>query len=397
MLSRDTLAYGERIAAALLGVDALYRRESGDEEGLVVLNMAADELTPALYADYDIAAASFLALQRDAAELPEADRRCYYDQLCHSTLAFIRWRTRGIPFEEQLTDFLHVPAAPATTEELTELTESAGELLGRMGYAGNIREQCAAWEQSQRTSADQVPAVADALLSEAWDRTAAVMEIPAPKHDGMKVIPVSGQAFNARCNYLQRRVELNTDPVLTRPGLKHLAVHEGYPGHYVQFKIREVRYREGKGPADNLLSVVNTASSSPFEGIADTGMAMLSWIDEHDQVQMLLNRHRAGIGTAAAWQLHAEQRPEREVAAWLSEQALVGGDGWVRNRMRFIAAPARAVLIWSYWWGEPTVTRVYEKVPFHQRAEFFDYLYGRMHSLETVGMFSSAADFAPTG
>ena len=41
MLSDKTMAYGEPVTTALLGVDALYRAESGDEEGIVVVNMAA--------------------------------------------------------------------------------------------------------------------------------------------------------------------------------------------------------------------------------------------------------------------------------------------------------------------------------------------------------------------
>ena len=36
VLSQETLAYGERVAAALLGLDALYRAESGDEDGLLL-------------------------------------------------------------------------------------------------------------------------------------------------------------------------------------------------------------------------------------------------------------------------------------------------------------------------------------------------------------------------
>ena len=39
MLAERTLAYGRRMMAALLGVDALYRAESGDMDGLVVLNL----------------------------------------------------------------------------------------------------------------------------------------------------------------------------------------------------------------------------------------------------------------------------------------------------------------------------------------------------------------------
>lgn len=74
---------------------------------------------------------------------------------------------------------------------------------------------------------------------------------------------------------------------------------------------------------------------------------------------------------------------------WLRANALVGGEGWVDNRMRFITAPERSVLIWSYWWGGAAVTPVYQRVPAERRAEFLSYLYGRMHCPQTVAMFVS--------
>jgi hypothetical protein len=181
---------------------------------------------------------------------------------------------------------------------------------------------------------------------------------------------------------------LNTDPILTYQGLKHLTVHEAYPGHYVQFKLRETWYRDGLAPADGLLSVVNTASSSPFEGIADNGMNVLEWVEtDNDRLQALLGRYRSGIGTGAAWRLHALDWSEAKVTDWLRTQSLAGGEGWVEGRMRFISAPSRAVLIWSYWWGVASVAPVYHQVPVERRPEFLHYLYGRMHSNQTVAMF----------
>lgn len=389
MLSDATLAYGERAATALLGVDALYRRESGDDDGLVVLNMAGDALAPAAYADYAAATAAWEELDHAAQELPEADRRLYYHQLCGSTLAFIRWRTRGLTLEEQLAGFLHVPAAPVSDAELDALRGELRALLNGLGYTGDLSAQCSAWQERVRVPPDEVAPTLEALFSAAWDRTMAVLPIPADKSDGMHVQPVSGVAFNARCNYLERKVELNIDPVLTRPGLKHLALHECYPGHYVQFKLREVWWAQGRAPADGLLSVVNTASSSPFEGIADNGIFLLDWFEgDDDRVQHVLTRYRSAIGCVAAWKLHAERRPADAVRAWLLEHSLAGGPGWVDNRMRFIAAPARAVLIWSYWWGQAVVTPAYQAVPPARRAEFLEFLYGRMHSPATVAMFN---------
>jgi hypothetical protein len=391
MVGEDTLAVGRAAMSGLLGVDALYRAESGDGEGLAVLNMDTEgAYGPEPFADYADARPFFQELRRRAAALSEVDRRRYYDQLCHSTLAFITWRTGGLSFGDQLRDFLHVPVAPASDAELDTLRAVLKRLADGMGYHGDLAAQCAAWEERNRVPAGDVPSVLTELLAEAWSRTEErVVEIPAPRSDGMRVSPVRGVAYNARCDYLHRTIELNVDPVLTRPALKHLAVHEGYPGHYVQFKLRETWAREGRATADVLLSVVNTASSSVFEGIADAGMEAIGWVEsDDDRFQAVMNRYRAGIGTVAAWRLHHEKRPEQEVTDWLRSRSLVGGDGWVENRMRFIAAPSRAALIWSYWWGEASVAPAWAAIAADRRADFVHFLYGRMHSNETVGMFA---------
>jgi hypothetical protein len=55
--------------------------------------------------------------------------------------------------------------------------------------------------------------------------------------------------------------------------------------------------------------------------------------------------------------------------------------------MRFIAAPQRCVLIWSYWHGEAAVAPAWERVAPARRPEFLRFLYGRMHSPQSVAMF----------
>ena len=335
-LSSDTLLFGRDLTTALLGVDTHYRAESGDEDGLVVVNLdLSGEFMPEAFSSYDEARRSFADLRVRAAGLPEPDRRRYYDQVCHSTLAFIAWRHSGLPFTAQLADFIHVPAGPASEAELDLVRAEMRAILGRLGYPGDLAAQCTAWEARHRVPAAEVPAVLTEYMSAAWDRTEArLLAIPAPKSDGMKITAVSGVAFNARCNYLKRQVEINTDPILTRPGLKHLAVHEGYPGHYVQFTLRRTGYLNGTAPADGLLSVVNTASSSVFEGIADHGLAMLDWIEnDDDRLQALMTRYRSGIGTEAAWRLHALGESTAQVSDWLSSAALTSPDHTSSGRL----------------------------------------------------------------
>jgi hypothetical protein len=392
VLSERTHQYARRLTPALLGIDALYRAESEDGEGLVVLNMdTAVEFPPESFANYSTARTAFEDLRKSAAELPEVDRRMYYDQLCHSTLAFIAWREHGLSFQSRLRDFLHGPAEPVSLPEIASLRSQLHAPLVRLGYPGDVASQCAAWEEHNRVEPGDVSAVLEDLLAQAWDRTEAhLIAIPAAKADGMRVATLSGAPFNARCNYPARTIELNVDPVITRPALKHLAVHEGYPGHYLQFKLRETMFRQGRATADVLLSVVNSASSSVFEGMADAGMRMIDWIEnDNDRVQALLNRHRAAIGTVAAWRLHAESWPVDRVHDWLRAESLAGGEGWVANRMRFLSAPSRAVLIWSYWWGQPAVDAAWDRVAPERRGEFIAFLYGRMHSTRTAGMFDA--------
>eukprot|EP01043_Picozoa_sp_COSAG02_P076754 COSAG02_NODE_16462_length_1081_cov_1.059063_1_plen_128_part_00 len=106
-----------------------------------------------------------------------------------------------------------------------------------------------------------------------------------------------------------------------------------------------------------------------------------------DRVQALMNAYRMGVCTVAAWKLHALSESEATVEAWLTANAFTGGAGWVANRMGFISNPGRAVLIWSYWHGEPNVASAWRAVDDCDRPEFLRWLYSRMHSTSSVAMF----------
>ena len=92
-LSEHTLAFGREVITAILGVDRLYRAESGDETGLAVLNMDTEgAFAPDPFDGYPAAATRWRELRDASGALPEPDRTTYYAQLADATLAFIRWR-----------------------------------------------------------------------------------------------------------------------------------------------------------------------------------------------------------------------------------------------------------------------------------------------------------------
>lgn len=135
----------------------------------------------------------------------------------------------------------------------------------------------------------------------------------------------------------------------------------------------------------------DVSAGSPCRSIIssslDSGLRLFGAVEDDDRIASLISRYQAALETAAAWRLHERDWTSDEVRAWLDERTLVGGRGWVENRVRFISAADRAVLMWSYWHGEPTVSSAIHAVEEPQSRAFVQYLYGRLHSVDTVGMF----------
>lgn len=377
-----TRRYALALARAYLGLDRLHRAANPEDPwGLVVLEL--EQLEPETFPDFEAARRRFGELRSEARGLLEPDRRVYYLALCGSALAVIEWNTQGLGLEAQIEGFLAAPPRPASEAELEDIRARLHALLGGMGYGGDLARRASAWEARHRVEPEGIEPTMRTLIEEARGRSEAVfwpIECPDPQ---LKV--VSGAAFNARCDYAKLTIEVNRDPLLTRPGLKHLVIHEVFPGHCLQFETRRRAYLEGWGYADGLLSLVKSAGSPLFEGLADAGGHLLDWEDEDDRVQALLTHYRAGLGTVAAWGLHRLGWSREQAADYLHRNSLSGGAGWVDNRLGYIAPKGRGAHVWSYWLGE---RRLRPLIPPRPHRALARKLYGRMHSLESIGLIA---------
>lgn len=385
-LSDKTLAYAEKIASITLGIDALYRAElKGEGDGLVVVNMG--QTVPAPLSGYAEARAQLAELARGAFALPEADRRLYYTQTCATLDAFCAWRQGQLPdMESQIDLFLHVDPAPASDLVLDGYLHELRQMLTELGYTGDLKQQCAAWEQKNLVPADEVQDTMNEMMAIAREKCGRILELPENDYYHCEV--ERGMPYNARSDYDHRCVVINIDPILTRPALKHLVCHEAYPGHFIQFSLRRMQYERGEGGADGLLSVCNHTSSSTFEGIADAGIEFIGWDeDENDRVCMLMSTIQAALGTAASYRMHTLKQSDAQVEDFLRRNAVAGGEGWVANRMGFIRDIARSALIWSYWRGDQGVFNVWRRVAPEDRARFFEYIYGRLHTVQSLQLF----------
>lgn len=390
MLNPATIRYSERLTRAYRGLDALHRAANPDDRwGIVVLDMD-ESSTATSFPDWAIADEAFKRLSVEAADLIEADRRQYYRDLCRSARTVIAWNAGGgvLPLEEQVAGFLAAEPRPASDAELDRVRADLGAELARAGYEGPLAEAAAAWEADVRIAPGDLVTTMMTLMEEASERAAFVFDLPMPPLPD--VMLVRGAAYNARCDYANGVVELNADPTITLGDLRHLVVHEVIPGHCLQFASRTQAYREGWGGADGLLSLVKSAGSPLFEGVADAGNELIGWDEPVDRIATLVSRIRSGIGTVAAWGLHRDGWTMDQARAYLREHALIGGPGWVENRLAYIAPRGRGTHVWSYWLGERHLRPIYQERAGQTDGGFLRQIYGRMHSLASLALLTNS-------
>ncbi len=385
-LSTATMRYSERLTEAYRGLDAIHRAANPDDAwGIVVLDMAENPRATPLDG-WPAARFAFDRLASEADDLHEPDRRRYYADLCRSASTVIAWNENGgdLPLEEQVEGFLATEPRPASHDELDAVRRDLQSALQVAGYGGSLADGARAWEADVRVAPENLVSVMHDLMHEARDASAGVFDLPMPPLPSVEL--VRGAAFNARCNYARGTVELNADPVITLGDLRHLVIHEVIPGHCLQFASRAQAYREGWGGADGLLSLVKSAGSPLFEGVADAGNELIGWHERDDILTALVSRLRAGIGTVAAWGLHREGWSMDQARAYLREHAVTGGPGWVENRLGYIAPRGRGAHVWSYWLGEQRLRPVYRRPGAATDTALLRRIYGRMHSLASLGL-----------
>ncbi len=386
-LSDEALRFGEELASVTLGIDALDRRLHNLAEpadGLVVINMGWKKVRE--FENFAEARSTLGELAKKSFSLPEPDRRLYYLQACVSLDGFCAFRQGEMPeLMDQVGLFLHADCAPVSETHLTECCARLQDVLARMGYAGTLQEMTAKWEQENRVPADRVQETMLALMAQARKKTGGILPLPEAEYT---CVVEKGGPFSARSDYDHLRVVVNIEPDYTVQALKHLVCHEAYPGHYMQFALRRMYYEQGYGAADGLLSVCNHASSCTFEGIADMGSRLLGWTkDDNDRVFEILSEIKSAMGTASSYQKNVLHWTDDAIRAYMQKWPLLGGDGAVRSRLRFVGESSRAALIWSYWRGDQAVSNVMDRVETKDMDRFMDYSYGRLHTPASLQMF----------
>ncbi len=392
-LERDR-ELGRRLTALTMGMDRLERRISKgngalDGEGLVPIYLGDALVPPDELEGWDAVFSSLNELEREAWVYPVGARRTFLLAMIDSLRCAAQlFRGDDLGFKEKLERLVGVPAEPVPPARLEAMRLELDGLLGKSGYVqGPLSDKVRRWEEERFLEADTLPATIEALMLEAQTRTDA-MVFPTLDYR-MRLNPVRGVPYTARCSFADGVMDLNMDLRFTRSALKHLVAHEVFPGHSTQLLYTLEAARRGSSTPDVLLCTANTVVGTIQEGIGDQGIHLIEWVEtDDDAIYLALRRLRSATATSAAWYQIGEGWALEKVRAFI-EETCFPQEAWREGRLRFAAHPFRGPFIASYWFGDEAVREVRERAGREKHQEFVQFLYGQMHTPTSLRMFEA--------
>lgn len=374
----------QTLTKLVLGIDAFYRQQQTqtqehlDQEGLVPVHWSP--LEPTSITSWQEARRSLARCVQDASALTKPWIRDWLTEYGLSVLNLGRWLWEDeLGYEVVVAGAVRVDPSPPSEQQILVCKDQRDQALRAAGY-----KSYAAFLDANRLETEEIQGVMEKLLIEGEARTRArlpMLELPAER---IRAKVVTNTPYTAYCDYPGKQVWINTDVPHTQAGLKHLAAHEAYPGHYAHMGHRDTLVRSGRMLADAALVVTNTGSSVLFEGIAERGLDLLGWrTTPEDNIAWLHNRLQWLCSIEAAHALNTQRRSPAEIAQFLSTTC-DAEEAWIDGKIRFVTHPLRAPFVYTYWWGGTVVGAWWRRI----RAEHFDegihYLYDRMHSPTTL-------------
>jgi hypothetical protein len=382
---------GLALCRLAMGLDELYRRTrttAADHEaalaaeGLVPVDLWRG--APLHLVDWAAAADSAAALQAATVRVADPIRRAFLEDTLVSLSTFVGWQagTDGFnpSFRERASRLLGLSIEPIPSETLG---------ASRAGILRALGTPVLEWEQARVVSPDQMPGIFANYAAEARERTyrqvGAVSERPLMRLELVHDVPYTGY-----CDYLSNTMRLNADQPFTPQRLKLLVLHEAYPGHDYHLWRRELEVRDLRQPLDSLLVITNTPSSPLFEGIGDNGALFLDWLEPEERLSFELGALRSAACVNACLMLHEGGEPPERVREFLIEEGCAHPT-WATTRLRFMQDPLRAPFVFSYYVGYQSVAEA-SRAWRGSRTEFYDCLYGRMHSPRSLRLAAELSD-----
>lgn len=384
----------QEYVSTVLGMDELYRSNLVDgeasfsSEGLIPVILTKAESKQ--LSGWPEAKEALKELYEGYKTLENDIRRNYMSEQIASTILLGEWVFERKDFEYRylVQNLLQVDPSPVTENQRQMLHRKIDILLSDKNYKGSLKDKVEAWRREHTVDKASLGPVLKELLTSAKEQTVE-FGIKEVADIDIEPVVVHDVPYNAYIDFLGNQMLINGDLEHTYEDLEHLITHETFPGHTAHMEVRRQRVEAGDIPLDAALVFTNTASSSIFEGIADNGGRFLEWDKSLDaRINQLLQAAKSTASYGAAYMLHEEKKSIDAVKQYLRGYAFLN-EAAVNSRVRFISHPFRKTFMYAYWRGNEAVYKAYKNVSKEQFPQFINYLYGNMHSANTVSQFNS--------
>lgn len=381
---------GAALTAVTMGIDRFERtREKGRSlgEGLVPIYMGRDLIPPRDYSDWEAIRADIADLDSRVAALADGPRKMFLTSMLRSLRTAVRlFSGEELDFATKVRELVGTTEGAVDPAVIEATRDRIDALLRARGIVrGDLAARIAAWEEEEALDPAEIPAVFATLMEEGQRRTDAMI-FPTGDYT-MRLKPVRGVSYTARCSFDAGEMDLNVDIRLTRPAMKHLVAHEVFPGHSTQLLYTRAGVDAGTSPPDALLCTADAVTGCVQEGIGDQGIELIDWMETADDaLNRELRRLHSACQTSAAWNLMVEGWSEAKVAEFLTDVGC-GQEAWVKGRIRMARHPFRGPFTASYWFGNEVVREVRERTPPERRDAFITALYAWPQSPESLASF----------
>lgn len=387
----DDKQIGYNITAIAAGIDEFERKINNNngiigDEGLIPLYLGKDLIDEKVFNDWGEVETAIEQMGTVIDSTSEGPRKMFLTKLIESLrMATLLFQGQDAGFDAKLQRLVGVPAESIDKGFINSLADELDKRLTMAGYSsGGLRTRIEKWEAGSWIPSDRLETEFRELMVEAQERTDR-MVVPT---DGymMELNPVRNIHYTARCNFSEKKMDLNVGMDFSRSSLKHLVAHECFPGHSTQNIYTLKSYKQGDSTADVLLCSLNGITGVLQEGIGDQGVEMIDWIEDvNDEIQAILRRYRSAVATQGAWRINMENASDAEIYDYLRDVGAMQEER-ARGRIGMARHPFRGPFIASYFYGNEAVRRVRLSVGEKgtSRNDFIKDLYGKMHSPESL-------------
>lgn len=389
----DDLKTGYVITSIAAGMDRLERhlqkgRGDLDTEGLIPIYLGADLIEARLFSCWEEVEEALDDIRTEIAKCPNIHRKHTLETLVVSLrTAMDVFRGKPLSFAYKLENLVGVPKGEADPDVIAGLHNEIDLALTRLKIAGSsFQERLKNWQLNRFLPVNMLNTVYEELQEEAVRRTAkTVFDVGDFR---MKLLLRPGTYSAGRCSFANATMEINTDLGVTRAAMKHLVTHENFPGHATQLLYTRDAYMKGKASADVLLCTLNGLPGVVQEGIGDQATEIIDWVeDDDDVIQIALRRLRIAAATSASWRLMELGEPEDKLVAYLKETGFVL-DPYVDGRLTQAKHVYRGPFNASYYFGNQAVRELRLRTSKKDYPTFISFLYGNIHSLESLRAFT---------